>query len=187
MILVVDMNFKKSSLGCLEFVQPILSTISDLDVCIAKHYIDIGQNELAKCDAAILSGTPLKDNTTLNHLEKFRWVKSGNKPVLGICAGFQTIGLVFGACLKKCLGIGMTEITTLQSNILFSSQFKAYTLHNFSIEPTDEFDTLAESTQCIQAFKHKRRNIYGVLFHPEVRNKEILRRFVCEFSGHRRV
>jgi hypothetical protein len=25
------------------------------------------------------------------------------------------------------------------------------------------------------------------LFHPEVRNPEILRRFVCEFSGHRRV
>ena len=187
MILVVDMNFRKSSLGYLEFVQPILSTVSDLDECIVKHYKDIGQNELAKCDAAILSGTPLKDNATLNQLEKFKWVKTGNKPVLGICAGFQTIGLVFGARLKRCLGIGMTEITTLQSNILFSSQFRAYTLHNFSIEPTAEFDTLAESMQCIQTFKHKRRNVYGVLFHPEVRNPEILRRFVCEFTGHRRV
>lgn len=188
MILVVDMNSKKSSLGFLEFVQPIVSAVGELDECSVKHYDDIRQNdELEKCDAVILSGTPLRDNVTLSQLEEFTWVKTCDKPVLGICAGFQTIGLVFGSCLKKCLGIGMTEVTTLQSNVLFSSQFKAYTLHNYSIEPTDEFDTLAESTQCIQSFKHKRRNIYGVLFHPEVRNPEILRRFVCEFTGHRRV
>jgi GMP synthase (glutamine-hydrolysing) len=187
MILVIDMNYKKSSLGFLEFVQPILSAIGELDECTVKHYEDIGQDDFAKCDAVILSGTPLKDNVTLSQIEKFKWVKAVNKPVLGICAGFQTVGLVFGACLKRCLGIGMTEITTLRPNILFSSKFKAYTLHNFSIEPTDEFDNIAESTQCIQAFKHKRQNVYGVLFHPEVRNPEILRRFVCEFSGHRRV
>jgi GMP synthase-like glutamine amidotransferase len=184
----VDMNFKKASLGFPEFVQPILSAIGELDECTVRHYEDIERFDVSKCEAVILSGTPLKDNTTLNQLDKFEWVKTSNKPVLGICAGFQTLGLVFGARLKRCLGIGMTEITALQSNILFSStSFRAYTLHNYSIEPTDAFDTIAQSNQCVQAFKHKERDVYGVLFHPEVRNPDILRRFVCEFSGHRRI
>ena len=37
---------------------------------------------------------------------------------------------------------------------------------------------LAESSKCIQAVKHKEKNIYGVLFHPEVRNQEILKKFI---------
>jgi GMP synthase-like glutamine amidotransferase len=186
-ILVVDMNWKRSSLGAFEFVQPIVSAIGELDECTVKHYQDVMQQDLTQFDAAILSGTPLKDNTTLNQLDKFNWLKTWNKPVLGICAGFQTIGLVFGARLKRCLGIGMAEISTLQTNVLFSSRFSAYTLHNFSIESGDAFDLIAESAQCIQAIKHKQRDVYGVLFHPEVRNPDILKRFVSEFSRHRRV
>jgi len=187
MILVVDMNCKKSSLGLFEFVQPIVSAIEKLDECSVNHYTDVALEDLAQYDAAILSGTPLKDNATLSQLDKFEWLKTWNKPALGICAGFQTIGLLFGAHLKRCLGVGMTEITTLQTNALFSSKFNAYTLHNFSIESGDTFEKLAQSTQCIQAIKHKQRDVYGVLFHPEVRNPDILKRFVSEFSRHRRV
>lgn len=185
MILVVDMNAKKNSLGFFEFVQPIISAVKNLDECTVKHFTELGQENLAKCDVVVLSGTPLKDNVTLSQLDKFEWMKTCDKPVLGICAGFQTIGLVFGAQLKRCLGIGMTDIATLQKNSFFSSTFSAYTLHNFSIEPATAFDVLAESTQCIQAIKHKQRNIFGVLFHPEVRNPEILRRFVHESNTHR--
>jgi GMP synthase (glutamine-hydrolysing) len=81
----------------------------------------------------------------------------------------------------------MTEIATLQENPLFSSSFKAYGLHNFSVAPAEDFDVLAESAQCVQAIKHRQKNIYGVLFHPEVRNQEILQRFVSTFSLNRRV
>lgn len=187
MILVIDMNCEKSSLGLFEFVQPIVSAVEKIDEYTVKHYKDVAQKDLAQYDVAILSGTPLKDNATLSQLDKFEWLKTWDKPALGICAGFQTIGLLFGASLKRCLGIGMTEITTLQTNSLFSSKFNAYTLHNFSIESGDAFEKLAESPQCIQAIKHKKQDVYGVLFHPEVRNPEILRRFVLGFGRHRRV
>ena len=93
----------------------------------------------------------------------------------------QTIGVVFGAKLNQCLEIGMTQITTLKSNPFFSSTFKAYSLHNYSIALPAIFDALAESEKCIQAIKHKQKDIYGVLFHPEVRNKEILQRFIHTF------
>jgi len=187
MILVVDMDCKKNSLGFFEFVLPLVTVIKEVDECIMKHFEEIVQDDLAQCDAVILSGTPLKDNATLSQLDRFDWMETCEKPILGICAGFQTIGLVFGARLRGCLGIGMTEITTLRVNILFSATFRAYTLHNFSIEPAEEFEILAESTQCVQAVKHRQRNVYGLLFHPEVRNREILQRFVREFSPHRRV
>jgi len=186
-ILVVDMNCKKNSLGYYEFVLPIISIISEIDECKAKHFMDLRSKDTRQCDGMILSGTPLKDNTTLSQLDKFEWIKTWDKPLLGICAGMQTIGLAFGSRLKRCAGIGMTQINTTKENPLFSSQFKAYTLHNFSIIPSGKFDVLAESTQCVQAIRHKQRDVYGVLFHPEVRNKEIIQRFIHAFNDHRRV
>ena len=182
MILVVDMSCKKDSLGFYEFVLPIVSIAKESDECVVKHYSELRREDLGKFDSVILSGTALKDHATLSQPEKFEWIRDCGKPVLGICAGMQTIGLVFGLRLKKCLGIGMAQIRTLTPNPLFSSTFKAYTLHNFSVTCSPEFDVLAESEKCVQAIKHKRTETYGVLFHPEVRNKEIIQGFILRFS-----
>jgi GMP synthase-like glutamine amidotransferase len=187
MILVVDMNCKKGSLGFYEFVLPIVSIVEKVDEVVVEHYTDLTREDTSKSNVIILSGTALKDHATFNQTEKFEWIKTCEKPLLGICAGMQTIGLVFGLSLKKCLGIGMTQVTTLTENPLFSSTFKAYTLHNFSVLPSDDFEVLAESAQCVLAIKHRQRDVYGVLFHPEVRNKEILQRFVHTFDHDRRV
>ena len=184
MILVVDMSCKKDSLGYYEFVLPIVSIAKESDECVVKHYSELKRCEdLSKFDSVILSGTALKDNATLSQPEKFEWIRNCGRPVLGICAGMQTIGLVFGLRLKKCLRVGMAQIRTLMANPLFSSTFKAYTLHNYSITSSPEFDVLAESEQCVQAIKHKRTETYGVLFHPEVRNKEIIQRFILRFRA----
>ena len=58
MILVVDMNQKKNSLGFYEFVLPIVSVVKELDDCAVKHFAEIGGEDLSHCDAVILSGTP---------------------------------------------------------------------------------------------------------------------------------
>jgi GMP synthase-like glutamine amidotransferase len=178
MILVVDLNFKKDSLSFSEFVSPIAAIVEELDECLVKHYLEVKQEGIRKCNKIILSGTALKNNATLNQTDRFEWIKDCDKPILGICAGMQITGLVFGARLNACLEIGMTQITTLKANPLFSSSFKAYSLHNYSIQPSPEFDVLAESVKCVQAIKHKQKEIYGVLFHPEVRNKEIIQHFI---------
>jgi GMP synthase (glutamine-hydrolysing) len=72
----------------------------------------------------------------------------------------------------------MAEITTLKENPLFLGDFKAYVLHNFSVESSETFETLAQSAKCLQAVKYKQKNIYGILFHPEVRNQEVLKQFI---------
>ncbi len=181
MILVVDMNSKKNSFGFYEFVLPIVSIAEELEKCVVKHYLEVNEKTLSSYDKIILSGSALKNTETLDQTARFTWIKDCDKPVLGICAGMQTTGLVFGGRLEKCREIGMTEIATLKANRLFSSTFKAYTLHNYALVPSAEFEVLAESAKCVQAIKHKQKNIYGVLFHPEVRNKEVIQQFINAF------
>jgi GMP synthase-like glutamine amidotransferase len=178
MILVVDMNWKRDSLAFNEFVSPIVSVAQPLEDCEVKHFLDITHAELNCYSKVVLSGTTLKDHATLKQIGKFNWIREFDKPIIGICAGMQTISLVFGEPLTSCLQIGMTEITTLKDNPLFQGDFKAYALHNYSVTPSQDFETLAKSTKCIQAIKHKKKDIYGVLFHPEVRNQEILKHFI---------
>ena len=57
-------------------------------------------------------------------------------------------------------------------------EFEAYELHNYSVKPSKDFEILAKSKKCVQAIKHKSKPIYGILFHPEVRNKWIIKRFL---------
>ena len=178
MILIVDMNWKKDSLAFNEFVSPVVSVVRTLEEVRVKHFLDIELAELSCYTKIVLSGTALKDHTTLKLVDKFNWIKKCHKPILGICAGMQTISLLFDEPLVKCLQIGMTEISTLKKNHLFQGDFKAYVLSNFSVKQSQTFETFAESTKCIQAIKHKQKNIYGILFHPEVRNEEILKNFI---------
>ena len=65
-----------------------------------KHYLEVTSQDLNQCSSVILSGTALKDTATLSHPEKFKWLKKRENPVLGICAGMETIGMVFGARLS---------------------------------------------------------------------------------------
>jgi GMP synthase-like glutamine amidotransferase len=177
-ILIIDMNWKKDSLAFNEFVSPIVSVVRPLEEFRVKHFLDIEPTELEGYSKIVLSGTALKDHATLKLVDKFNWIKICNKPILGICAGMQTISLIFDEPLVKCLQIGMAEISTLKENPLFQGDFKAYVLTNCSVKQSQTFEALAESTKCIQAIKHKQKNIYGVLFHPEVRNQEILKNFI---------
>jgi GMP synthase (glutamine-hydrolysing) len=178
MILIVDMNSKRDSLGFSEFVLPIVSIVSPFQESVVEHYLELDEKGVKDCDRIVLSGNALKDDVSLRHPKNFDWMRKCEKPTLGICAGMQMIGLVFGCRLKESLGIGMSQIRTVKPNPLFSLAFRAYELHNYTLEPCEAFDVLAESERGVEAVKHRQRQMYGVLFHPEVRNKEIIERFL---------
>jgi len=180
MILIVDMNCKKDSLGYFEFVVPIIEVIKNLSTWSVKHFLEVKKEDLARCDAVVLSGTPLKDTATLKQPERFQWLTETDKPVVGICAGMETIGMVFGMHLRPYLEIGMTPVKVVKENPFVTGDFRAYSLHSVCVEPMADFEVWAESPNCIQIIKHQRKEIYGILFHPEVRNQEILRNFIQE-------
>lgn len=172
------MNCRKDSLGSLEFVLPIVAVAGKTDECVTRHYTDVGPDDVLRCEKVILSGAALKDNGYLDDIGKFMWLKVVDVPVLGICAGMQIIGAVFGSDVGRCREIGMTDVETVGKNPLFTGRFSAYELHNLVVDVPRDFCVLAKSKKCVQGMKHNSKEIYGVLFHPEVRNREIIERFV---------
>lgn len=157
-----------------EFVQPIVKIVGK--DCKTIHYSRLKKKDLADAKKVIICGTALKDNGYLENLNKFEWLKNFEKPLLGICSGMQIIGLNFGAKLISKKEIGMINVWVEKKNKLFSKEFEAYALHENSLSKLKEFEVLAKSKNSIQVIK--RNNIYGIMFHPEVRNENIVRRFI---------
>ena len=178
MILIIDMNAKKDGLGHLEFVRPVERIILASGFkAFSRHYTRVSAADLKKAGKVILSGTPLIDNAFLADADRFAWLATFDKPVLGICAGMQAIASALGGEVIEAREIGMIKVRTVKKNPLFSGEFEAYALHGNAVKPGADFEVLAESERCVQAFRHRKRSIYGILFHPEVRNEKIIEKF----------
>ncbi len=184
MILVI--NICKEKLHYLEFVKPIEDILRERNIEYKTiYYKKITDKELfnKKLEKIIICGTSLKDNEYLQNLEHFKWIKFPklNKPILGICGGMQIISLIFGGTLIENKEIGQIKIHFEKEFLNFKPSLKeVYLLHNYAVLNND-FEIFASSQEfeIPQAIKHKTKSIYGVLFHPEVRNKELINYF-CE-------
>jgi GMP synthase-like glutamine amidotransferase len=172
MILIVNVCSEK--LHYLEFVKPIEDIIAE--DFVMKHYNDLTKEDLEKCDKVIICGTSLKDNNFLSDLEKFDWLKDFEKPVFGICAGFQILGLVFGGKLEKSTEIGYFKEKFSEPFLDLEDEVEVYHLHNNFVSGWGE-EWSVFGGDIVQAVKCKEKDIYGVLFHPEVRNKDLIREF----------
>ena len=106
-------------------------------------------------------------------------LKEFNNPILGICSGMQILTSIFGISgLIDNIEVGIVEVNTLIPSKLFKGKFQAYNLHNYSVQDCDTFTVLASSKTSIQAVKHVTKEIYGISFHPEVRNEKIISNFL---------
>jgi GMP synthase-like glutamine amidotransferase len=162
-----------------EFVIPIQNILSNQNIKFETiHYNSLENLNFDPYKKIIICGTALKDNKYLEHLDKFEFLKNLGIPVLGICSGMQILGLINDAKLEKIKEIGMTKISILHENKLFKTDLNAYTLHGNSLINLDEFEIIAKSDSCTQAIKLKNKEQYGILFHPEVRNEQIIIKFI---------
>jgi GMP synthase (glutamine-hydrolysing) len=169
-VLIVSTCAEK--LNELEFVNPIVNLISgDVDYEVADT--TNAEKMSAKFDKIIICGTAVADNKYLE--DKFEWLKDFDKPVLGICSGIQIISKTFGGEIVPKKEIGMVEV---KGNLFGQKKFKAYALHTNGISKLSEFKILARSKKSVQAIKHKSKEIYGVMFHPEVRNEWVISEFI---------
>jgi len=171
MILIIDLNSEE--MGFDEFVLPVARIVEkDYEI---QHYTEIKNPN--KYEKIILCGTPLKDHQALKG-EFFNWMDEYEGKILGICAGMQVLCLQYGAELIDNVEIGMIKVSVKIDNLLYHKDFEAYTLHTFAIHPSKNFEVLFESEKCVQGVKLMGTDFYGVLFHPEVRNKQILENFL---------
>ena len=176
MILIISLCAEKMSE--LEFVRPIEQIVGKN--YFVKHYKSLTETDLKKADKIILSGTSLKDFEYWNDFEKFLFLKNLKKPVLGICAGMQILVRLFDGELSKIekIEIGQTQIDFEKNFLGVSGKQKVYFLHKLGVRKIGKnFDVYAKSDKGIAAIKHKSKKIYGVLFHPEVYNREIIENF----------
>lgn len=177
MILLI--NVCKEYLHYYEFVKPIEKTLKNNNIkFMTKHYRELTKNDLLKADKVIICGTSLKDNEFIKDIKDFEWIKDFNKPLLGICAGMQIIGLIFKGKLKKKTEIGATEVIFKKKFLGFEGRKEVYELHNYysDFSKLKDFEIFAKNP-IPQAVKHKEKEIYAVLFHPEVRSEEIIVNF----------
>ena len=176
MLLII--NTCKEPLHYFEFVRPIeeVAKSSNIDFK-TEHFKEILEEDILTSDKVIICGTSLKDNKFIESLHKFRWIKTTEKPILGICAGMQIISLMFSSKLKNKTEIGFFKEEFKKEFLCVKGEQEVYHLHNHYPTLPKEFESFT-SSKLPQAIKHKTKEIYGVLFHPEVRNKEIIKKFL---------
>lgn len=178
-VLIIDLCWKKSSLSFDEFVKPIANIVKGANPFVIKHFTELSGLDIEEADCIILCGTALQDNEFAGHVDSFGWLVETEKPVLGICAGMQVLGMAFGASREKARETGMVKVTVeIENPLLPFPEFEAYALHDYALTMVKRFQILATSGNCIQMIKHESKSIYGILFHPEVRNEDIIRNFL---------
>lgn len=193
---ILVINTCSNELHYLEFINPIIRILkehnnnnSKNNLVTVKHFSHINKEfNFSNFDKIIISGTSLKD---FNYLDKdFSFIKECEKPILGICAGMQIVCKSFGCDLIRNsenntnnkinnTHIGLKTIE-LQDFLGISKTIEVYCLHKNNILRNKIFEKnfVDCSNGSMHAIKHKNKNIFGVLFHPEVRNHELIINFV---------
>ncbi len=138
-------------------------------------FLNFNPNEFEDYAGIIISGAPLL--ITEMNMDKYlvvsKWIKTLEKPILGICFGHQMIGLhhgAFGSKIKE--DRTWQEIEQMESDRLFSRMPTVFNMmedHCEVISIPRDFVLLASSDASInEAMRHKTKNLFGVQFHPEV-------------------
>jgi len=181
MILMIDLCYREGSLSRDEFVGPVARILREAGASpVVRHYTTVSAPDLEAADGAVLCGTALKDREFAEHPGRFRWLSVFERPVLGISSGMLALAAAFGGGIEPCPGIGMTDVRVVAPDPLLAGKetFAAYELHDCTVQVPDRFIPLAVSDRCVQAIRHRSLPLYGLLFHPEVRNEWIIERFL---------
>lgn len=126
-------------------------------------------------DAIILSGS--SSLSVANHEQEYakelHLIRNCQKPILGICLGFELINFAFGEKLKKMeqKEKGVVSIRLVSEDAIFKSfpkEFNVYEAHRWIVPKNERLNSLAKSKDGIEAVRHPKKKIYGVQFHPEV-------------------
>ncbi|MBP7410324.1 hypothetical protein [Methanoculleus sp. 10] len=186
MILVVDLCYRDGSLSRAEFVGPVERFLRGAGAePVVRHYTAVSAPDIEGADGAVLCGTALKDTGFAEHPGRFRWLPAFERPVLGISSGMLALAAAFGGGTVPCCEIGMTDVRVTAPDPLFAGMtgFPAYELHERAVETPRGFIPLAVSDRCVQAIRHRSLPLYGLLFHPEVRNEWVIERFLQQVEN----
>ena len=134
----------------------------------------------------ILSGGP---SSVTEHAIDFdeHWLQI-NVPILGICYGYQLLAKYLGGnIINEATEYGKSKILVKNTNIIFKNiqnEFVAWMSHQDSVNYLPDSCEVIASSQYVEiaAFYNKSRELYGLLFHPEVSHTEFGEDILKNFS-----
>ena len=182
-LLLVD-TCSTGALHSLEFVEPVVRSVQAAGARPKViHYRDLHRGEKLHLETVvgiIICGSALGDNEALKFLDSFQLVVESDVPVLGICQGMAILSAIFNSEISRREEIGLTKIVVEREDPVLGSprQVTVYELHMITAGAPNGFAVLAGSPCCIQAYADYDSRTWGLLFHPEVRNKEMIHSFV---------
>ncbi|MGQ9640857.1 MAG: glutamine-hydrolyzing GMP synthase [Candidatus Bathycorpusculaceae bacterium] len=114
-----------------------------------------------------------------------------NLPILGLCYGHQLIAKMFGGMVEKARQREYGMAYVIIDNPIgvlkgLSKKERVWMSHGDTVfSVPSEYEVLAHSENCpVAAFKHEKKPIYGLQWHPEVIHTEngmqMLRNFIFE-------
>lgn len=127
-------------------------------------------------DAIILSGSSAHPVIAPHdyYVDEIALIEATDKPILGICLGFELLAKVYGSRLQRLAGhldgeLTVTPIGEEGKRLFGDGPFRAYEAHSWVVpEVAPPLITLATSVTGVEAFRHESKPIIGLQFHPEV-------------------
>ncbi len=182
-VLVVDCSDRDDLLTRRQFVWPIQRNIHGLSSSI--HLSKFSKSSLKGFDAVIFSGCTLKDNAFVSHAKNLGWLKEAGIPLLGICAGHELLGIVFGGKLERLkvpvIGMETVKVDGRKAHGLHLEEgvFSAYHLNGNAVSLPKGFMGVGQSTRVKNEIMiHPELKVVGFQFHPEYIHGKFIQSFI---------
>jgi len=175
-ILIIDNNTS--------FLKKIMNSLGDVRYEVI-NFKNFREEDAERFTHIILSGGKEKLDLNLFNEEK-KLIENSEKPILGICFGYQLIAKIFGGKPVKMDSEkrGYFGVNLIKKDVLFDGLkekinvyfFNLYSMKNFR----EKLDVLGKSEFGDEIIKHRGKKLYGVQFHPEVgsEGKKIIKNFL---------
>lgn len=167
MIVIIDCGSSKTPL-----IESIL--YEHADTCVVPLF-DFNYHHHSEAFGFVISGAPIliTEKDPAHYLALFEWLKTTDKPVLGICFGHQMLGLTYGALANRQKDDrDWQTVEILVDCPLFNklpTEIELMEDHCEAISIPAEFIHVGVSDSCVnEAMMHKDKPLFGVQFHPEV-------------------
>ena len=183
MRIAITSNLKEYHKGYIDFIDhywlKFFETYS-LNYILVPNRLSLSTKCLKKKDVLILSGgndilsdkktSKIRNQIEINLIKKALKLKI---PILGICRGAQLLNLFFGGKIKKINSHMKTRhnIFFKKNKIFKIDKLNVNSFHNYGIKQLDLSEKLEiiayENNMNIECFQSKKKNIIGVMWHPE--------------------
>jgi GMP synthase-like glutamine amidotransferase len=164
-----------------QHLEALSASLNGHDVEIQMYQPGIDFHDADK-DMVILSGgggegleiiDKVKNRSKLWYQDEMNFVRKTEKPILGICMGFEVIVNSFGGKVHHrpdlALGFQTAHITDKGQKLLNHKAINQLEAHYWYVPevPCKELEVLAVSKSGIEMVRHTRKKILGTQFHPE--------------------